>query len=364
MRILHIINSLEFGGAETVVINIANQLHSPKYQQSILSLSNNNPLSKRIKKQVQFFAIQKQFKNKFHFYSELRSFFKDQKFDLIMIHGYGVAADLLIASALLKGTKFILMDHGRVMNLPKSSIIKRKIKILLYKRIQKFIAVSNQIKNEMINEFGLESQKIEVIYNGIPDNFLNNKIRSMENRDKTILFVGRLAEVKNVTTLLKALQLLIEDSVMVKLILVGDGPLRNSLEQTAKDLNLGNNISFLGFKSDVRQYYEIADCFVLPSYYEGISIALLEAMAYGLPVIASNVGGNKEIIKHNRNGYLFEPDDYKTLARYIHDILEKKEIAIKMANNNLADIRNNFVLSVIKEKYVNLFNRVVNREKD
>lgn len=129
----------------------------------------------------------------------------------------------------------------------------------------------------------------------------------------TGVFVGRLAPVKNLACLIRALALM-EPGQRPWMAIVGDGPLRDSLGQLAAENGVASSVSFLGERTDATQLMQAADFLVLPSHFEGLSNALLEAMAAGCPVVASAVGGSVELVSHERTGLLFPSDDSASLA--------------------------------------------------
>ena len=130
-----------------------------------------------------------------------------------------------------------------------------------------------------------------------------------------VLFVGRLEFVKGLDVLLHAWsQLPNHIRLRSLLILVGDGAEQNNLKRMSRALGIQETVIMVGERQIVHDYYSAADIFVLPSRSEGMPVALMEAMASGLPVIASNVGGSREVIEHGKNGILFESESYNDLA--------------------------------------------------
>jgi glycosyltransferase involved in cell wall biosynthesis len=127
------------------------------------------------------------------------------------------------------------------------------------------------------------------------------------------LYVGRLAPVKNLACLVRSLPML-EPGQRPWMAFAGDGPLRDAIESLARDCGVASNLHFLGERADATRLMQAADFLVLPSHFEGLSNALLEAMAAGCPVIASAVGGSVELIEHERTGLLFPSDDAGALA--------------------------------------------------
>jgi glycosyltransferase involved in cell wall biosynthesis len=151
-----------------------------------------------------------------------------------------------------------------------------------------------------------------------------------ERTGPVILFVGRLEEVKGVRALL-AMWSAPERLDGATLLLVGDGPLRRELEAEVAARALGASVRFLGTQPDVNPFYAIADVFVLPSVTEGLSNALLEAMAAGLPVVASDVGGNREVIEHGVSGFLVDWTDPGAAAGLVRRLLCDADLRARVA---------------------------------
>ena len=142
--------------------------------------------------------------------------------------------------------------------------------------------------------------------------------------------VGRLNPVKDQATLLRAFARVHAQSADTALVLVGDGALRAGLEAQSAALGLGEAVRFLGDRSDVRQLLQGFDAFVLSSLSEGYSMALLEACASGLPIVATDVGGNREIVAEGRNGLMVAPADEAALAEAMAALLNEPARAARM----------------------------------
>lgn len=172
--------------------------------------------------------------------------------------------------------------------------------------------------------------KIKVIYNGIDvDRFEGGPAPSeakqrinVDPRDRTVAIFASLKEVKDHRTFLKAAKLVSEATDGVRFLLVGDGPLRQPLEAYADQLGIGGDVSFLGLRDDIPALLAATDLAVLSSVQEGFSNAIIEAMAAGRPVVATNVGGNAEAIVHGATGYIVPPGDERAMAEAMLRILD------------------------------------------
>ncbi len=197
------------------------------------------------------------------------------------------------------------------------------------------ITVSGFLKSEIL-KLGIPEDKVKVTYGGVPED--GGPEEPFDVKGKNILFVGSLVRQKGVDVLLKAFKNVKKDmgssSVSsvdpvnpanpTNLIIVGDGKQRPALERLADDLGL-EDVYFLGMKRDLKSIFKKSDVLVLPSREEGFGLILLEAMANGVPVIASNVGGVPEIIEDGKNGLLFETGDFEDLSCKITRVLKLKD---------------------------------------
>ena len=209
-------------------------------------------------------------------------------------------------------------------------------------RFQKIIAVSNYTKSLALNA-GVDEKKIIVIHNSCDETFFfrRDKVAARTNQNlgidkKIILFVGNLIKIKGIWTLIESIKILSSSVPDLLLLIIGQGEERERLESLVGRYHLENNIKFLGWlpQRDLPELYNAADVFVLPSITEGHSIALLEAMAAGLPIVASKIGGNLESIEEGVNGFLFDNCDANKLAEKLAIILTDSDLRQKMAEKN------------------------------
>ena len=145
--------------------------------------------------------------------------------------------------------------------------------------------------------------------------------------------VGRLSEEKRHVDLLKAFAIVLRKFPKATLLIVGDGYLRSYLEDLSVKLNISDSVNFVGFQENVFRFLTNIDVFVLPSRTEGAGISILEAMAVGLPIVATKVGGIPEVVTDNITGLLVNPYDISNLAKAISKLLSKPELIISMGEN-------------------------------
>jgi N-acetyl-alpha-D-glucosaminyl L-malate synthase BshA len=208
-------------------------------------------------------------------------------------------------------------------------------------------------------------KKLEIIPMGVDLDAFNPQVGSYINKtfnadDLMILTVGRISEEKGIRYLIEAMPVILKEMPTVKLMIVGDGPDRDKLEQMVKRLNLAN-ITFAGMVSNknLSNFYKSADVFILPSIREGLGVVLLEAMACGTPVIGSNTGGVTDIIENGKNGLLIEPGDSKDIAEKIIKLLSNRELAQKLSEEGMKTVKYKFSWHIIVKKFLREFQYAV-----
>ena len=199
------------------------------------------------------------------------------------------------------------------------------------KRADKVIVPSEYLK-KIVTGWGVEEGKIVVIYNAV--DFKKSDLSKEEARKvigisgNIVLSVGRLVPWKGFRMLIKIMPKLQEVSQFLRLVIVGDGPEKKNLEQMIKNMNLDRKVFIVGKKSkeELATYFAASDMFVLNSGYEGFSHQILEAMASGVPVIASAISGNKEVIDQGENGFLVKYNDEFNLVEAIKGLWQSQEL--------------------------------------
>jgi sugar transferase (PEP-CTERM/EpsH1 system associated) len=244
--------------------------------------------------------------------------------------------DALLPARLAGVSRSIHGEHGWDVD----NLSGRKWKPALLRRIHsplvcRYVVVSQDLKEFLVNRIGIDPSRIVQIYNGVDTNRFSPAtakpigVLPPELRSDGLVrigTVGRLQAVKDQQTLLRAFaQLLSSDPAMrdrVRLLIVGDGPLLHPLRMLAESLGIAAFTWFSGAVENVPDLLATFDVFVLPSLNEGVSNTLLEAMACGIPIAATAVGGSKEIVQDEACGRLFRPGDVATLGRILSEYVE------------------------------------------
>lgn len=219
------------------------------------------------------------------------------------------------------GGPFVLLNH----------LLFNRSKRQAYDHARAVVAVSQQLKNILVDSYSMPAHKISVIYNGVSSHApvktaeQSRKDLGISADDIVITNVARLDHQKGQCHLIPAIKRIAEKYPRLKVLLVGDGPDREKTVRLVKESNLDTVVRILGFRSDVPDILSCSDIFVLPSINEGFPFSIVEAMAAGLPVIATDVGGNVEAVIDGVTGTVIPPSDVAALADAMDDLIANKE---------------------------------------
>jgi glycosyltransferase involved in cell wall biosynthesis len=209
------------------------------------------------------------------------------------------------------------------------------------------VAVSEAVKTLWVESDGIDAERVQVIPNGVPDTRLDRTAHD----GFTIGTVGRLSTEKGADVLLRAFAELAKTRTDLRLILVGDGPARPEVEGEIAALGLRDRVELLGTRSDVPELLAGFDLFVLPSRREGLPLAILEAMAAGLPIVASKVGGIPEAISHGDQGLLVPPEDVGALAGAIDRLILEPDRRTALGRSARRRFEEHYELSKMVDRY-------------
>ncbi len=234
---------------------------------------------------------------------------------------------------------------GRGADVYKSGQVSRLISRIVLKKANTVVALTDNMRLEINRRC---ERDVSVIPNGI--NLSDYKGLSKEitrtelglgEGEKVVLFVGTLRPVKGGEYLIRAFDIVRRNESGLKLLMVGDGEQREFLENLVMELDLCDTVSFAGRvpNEEVPRYFKASDVFVLPSLSEGFPNVVLEAMASGLPVVATRVGGMAEIVKDNINGYLVEAGDPEGIVEKLRLLLEDEKLSEQISANNLSTVK-------------------------
>ncbi len=257
--------------------------------------------------------------------------------DIVHSQSIGMGIPGIVAKKLLKKP---LLVWGRGIDVYLPGPLMKPLSKLVLRNADAVIALTEDMKREMQK---ICYRDVFVIPNGIDlekfENLSREEARTklqIKEDEKMVVFVGTLRPIKGLKYLIKAMNIITRQDTGVKLMLVGDGEERQDLQELVNELDLGNQVIFGGRvpNEKVSEYMVASDIFVLPSLSEGFPNVVLEAMAAGLPVVASKVGGLPEIIKDGKNGFLVEPKNPEQIAEKVMLLLRDEELRKRVSRNN------------------------------
>lgn len=334
VRLLLVVDSLEVGGAERHVVDLAAALRRKGHEVTV-ACSAAGELSDllgtaNVPRRVLLDRVVKRHVS-VAYARRLRRLVREQPFDLVHAHIYASAAASALAT-LGTGVPLVVTEHtegtwqGRRAHL---------VSHLIYRRASRMIAVSSPIRGRLIERAGVHPKKISLIPNTVLPSSDTNPGASGTLPDEwhegpLIGAVARLQPEKGISNLLKAAARVSSSCPQARFLIVGDGPLREELLRLADRLGLRERVRFLGHRTDARALIGLLDVLVVPSLTEGTPLTVLEAMAAGVPIVASAVGGIPDQVHHDKEGLLVPPDDTAALGDALLELLQDPESARRL----------------------------------
>ena len=362
MKFVEVISSLNSrGGAEVFLISLSKGL-SKKNEVYLLSLYDGlNPLfeAEINKSKIHYICCHKKSRIDFKAASFLRKTLKRIQPDIVNFHLSFLATYYLAFGTRKHQWQLIETFHS----IPGSDLT-RFDNFLRKKYINKsrlsFIGISDRITKSALDKFG--PINIQTIYNGIDLDASRVDAESISEKDFDFICVANMLAVKNHALLLEAFKLFLKRFPQSRLLLVGGGPMLEYNKDLSVHLEISDHVVFTGFVDDVRQFYLRSKIFVLASKREGNPISILEAMSFGLPVIAPNVGGIPDIVQNEYNGFLFENGSKEELLQCMLAMRENEEKMARFAATNV-DTSKKYGIEFACDKYAEYFNRIVASSK-
>lgn len=237
------------------------------------------------------------------------------------------------------------------------------------------IAISDAVREHLVNDIKVSKNKIRVIYNGID---LERFSRDLSSEEKSLIrkehglkeyptlgIISRLSEVKGHRYLFGALAKLAAKFPNLQLLVIGDGPscYLRGLKQLTRRLGIADRVLFHGACPDTSRPLSVIDVFCMPSIQEGLGLSILEAMAKGIPVVASDVGGIYTLIKHRQNGLLVPPKDEEALAKAIAEILDNPALAEEMRKVSKRLVEERFSLEMMADRVIKVYQEAIENKK-
>lgn len=361
---MQITHDLSIGGLQQIVVTICKTIDRKKFDISVLCLRDLGEFVPEVEKLGIEVMLLPQKKDGVDYLSFLKvaKILRENKIDVIHTHNTQPLIDGTLG-ALLSGVRSIIhTDHSREFPDKRRYMF---AEWLLSHFVYRIVGVSEPTSRDLIKYEKISPRKITTVLNGIDGtNYAVSVDKQKKRTELGIKYNGpviglgvRLSEEKGLTYLLKAMPEIIKKYPDITLVIAGKGNNQMALKAEAAELGIDKNTLFIGPRLDMPEVIKVLDLYVLPSLREGLPTVLLEAMAAGCPVVATNVGGNHMVISDSENGSLVEPGDPTALAREIIRLLGNEKLMSCYAKSGLDTFRDRFTADLMTAKYEKLYMR-------
>lgn len=363
--VVHVMHSLQTGGLENGVVNLVNTADDG-FRHIIVCVTEAGPLRSRVKAAVDVFTLNKRPGHDLGAFLRLRALLR--RLRPAIVHTRNWAAFDAIPAARLAGVRVLVHgEHGREVGDPEGRDARRnRIRRLFAPFVSQFVTVSRDLARWLVEDVGLPARKVMTIHNGVDlARFGHGDRREARERlglpsDTMIVgTVGRLDPVKDQAGLLRAFATVAAEHPGSMLLIAGDGPCREDLSRLVQALGIDGRVRLLGDCRDVPGVLAALDIFALPSIAEGMSNTILEAMASGLPVVATRVGGNPELVEDHVTGRLVVSRDPGALAEAMAAYLDDAHLRALHGKAARQRVTERFSLDRMCESYVDLYRRLL-----
>ncbi|MGO5342472.1 MULTISPECIES: glycosyltransferase family 4 protein [Enterobacterales] len=361
-------------GVQRVSLDELSRLNKCDFESYIICKEYGPLIEECIKNNIKFIYCKNLVRNisitqDFRAFWSLYKLFKKNKFDIVHTHSSKTGVIGRIAAKLAGVPMVIHTVHG--FSFPSA---KGKLTKLIYflmewlgtKCSDKVICLHDKDRNFAKKYLGAKNKQLEIIPNGVdimkfhpPTEYEKKIIREelhIPSEAIVIGMVGRLWKQKNPKLLMNSALSILEANKNIHLVFVGDGEFRSELEFTAENYSIKNQVHILGWRSDSNHILKAFDIFVLPSLWEGMPLAILEAQATGIPCIVSNIQGNNHLVQHNINGLLFSSNEEKDLTLCLNKLIDDYSLRYSLGNAGLANVRKRFSIEDRVNKIIKCYN--------
>lgn len=369
--ILHLLYRFDTGGLENGIVNLINHMPESAYRHAVVALTEVTSFRERIvRRDVEFVSLHKPPGQGLWLYPKVHALFRRLRPDIV--HTRNLAAlEMQVPAWTARVPVRIHGEHGRdVGDLDGSNVRYQRLRRVYRPFVHRYVALSRDLAGYLENKVGVPGERIAQIYNGVDlTRFDAGRVQAPADYPFAspglwcLGTVGRMQEVKDTVQLARAFVLLLQQqpalAETLRLVMVGDGPLRAQAQAVLDSAGVAHLAWLPGDRSDVPAILGALDCFVLPSLAEGISNGILEAMASGLPVVATAVGGNPELVQEGRTGLLVPPADLQALASALLSLATDPERAAGMGDAGRRRAVDTFSLPAMVDAYRSMYDRLL-----
>jgi len=378
-KIIHVVHSLHVGGLENGLVNLLNRLDSERFEQTVCCLTSAGKLAGRIKAPgIEIIELNMPV-GQFRFpLLRLVKMFRRLSPHIVHTRGWPTI-DAVFAARCARVSHLVHGEHGREhSDIDGDNWKRNQIRRLVGHVVDRYVIVSDFFRSWLHEMCRVKDERIVYIPNGVD----TEKFRPLdfgseweavpsESRERLrrqlglppdnllVGTVGRLDPVKDFPTLMKGFNQIKDGFPRAKLVIAGDGPVRSNLSRLGKELGLESSLIWLGERNDIPELLPCFDIFVQTSIFEGMSNTILEAMASGLPIIATATGGNPEVVSHGENGLLVPVGGVRELSVALQKYLSDPVLRNKHGSSSRARALNCFDLSLMAARYAEMYETLV-----
>ena len=367
LTVLQLSWSLMTGGLERVVLDLTRMGAGFGLRMAVATLEQGGPLAERARALgASFHMLGKRPGLEASVIARLANLLRRERVDVIHAHNQGAAFYGGLAG-LICGRPLVVTRHGVSFGKDRSHVWLSRLATMLAHDV---VCVGRDVCQAARRIDWAPAGKLRLIYNGVDTSIFRprpNERQALRRElgagpeEKLVISVGRMAPEKDYPTLLKAVAALAGQAPGCRLVMVGPGPELPLLEDLARKLDMNQRVVWLGERADIPELLAAADVFALSSRSEGVSIAILEAMASGLPVVATAVGGNAELVEQGTTGILSPPANPGALAQALLALLNDPARAEHMGQAGRARAQRNFSLEAMVRSYAGLYRAASSR---
>lgn len=347
------------GGAERVISSLAASL-DPKRYRAILCLFRPGWIQDRSEARgVRTQVIPTKGMADWRWAHQFRQLLQEERVDLIHAHEFDANVQGTFVAALM-GIPLVATVHGKNYFHEK---LRRRLAYRWVSRYATMVAVSENLKSFIVDRVGIAPNRIKVLYNGVDavpqvrhaDVTVCKQELGMAEQDQVVGVVGNLYPVKGHQYLIDAIPTVLQACPSTSFVFAGRGQLESALKERVRRLGLEPRVHFLGLRQDIPRILAMLNVFVLPSLSEGLSMAILEAMSAGKPVVATDVGGNPELVHDGETGFLVPPHNSQALASKLITVLTDNTLAAQFSARGKLRADGAFSLATMVQRYEALY---------
>ncbi len=356
IHVMQFIAALQFGGAERLAVTISASLPRERFRSSVCALlGKEGPLVEDLRRHaIPHHYLDAGSGSKAMLAWNLFRLLRRERVDILQIHGAYTLLNCFLP-AKLAGVKIVYTEHARqTISILRSARLAARY---FSRGTALVVCVSENLRSFFQEVLKVPAARLQVIHNGIDTRrFRNNTPPFSGNGSHRVIgCIARLTQAKDHANLLKAFAIVAGRHKGVKLVLVGEGELREEIQRQIFELGLVGSVEMLGNRNDIPQLLSEMDIFVLPSRREGFPVSILEAMAAGRPVVATAVGGVAEVISSGVNGIMVPPEAPEALAASLLELLDDSSRAVELATRGMLSVRSNFSVICMMDQYEKMF---------